>query len=94
MKELLIAPVVILMILSFTPRLLDIAESSQDKAVDFADDMNAAIDCATRGIPIEICSPDLMSYNFDSEIEKTTKISSEILEMMKEYNVSVNIKDY
>jgi len=95
MKELLIAPVVILMILSFTPRLLNIAESSQEKAVNFADDMNAAIDCATRGIPLEVCSPDLMEHNFDTEINKTIELNSEILEMLAEYNISIDkYQDY
>jgi len=84
MRTLIIMPVVGLMILGFVPDLIKVAESSSEKAIDFADDMNSAIDCATRGIPIEICSPDLMSHNFDQEINQTVQINSEILEMIEE----------
>jgi len=77
-------PIVGLMVFGIVPDLLDIAQSSQEKAVVFADDMNNAIDCATRGIPIEVCSPQLMSHNFDTEINQTIEINREILEMMEE----------
>ncbi len=79
MKEILIYPVVAIMILGFVPQLLTVAESSQAKAISFADDMNNAIDCATRGIALEICSPDLMNHDFTPELNQTVRISQDML---------------
>jgi len=93
MKALIILPFVGLLLFPFVTELLTVAHSSQEKAVNFADDMNAAIDCATRGIPIAECSPDLMSYDFTPEMDETIEISNDILaflEEYKDYNVSVD----
>jgi len=78
MREIIILPVVGIMILGFLPQLLTIAESSQEKTIVFADDMNNAIDCATRGIALEICSPNLMAHDFNPEIEQTLELGAEI----------------
>ncbi len=85
MKELILIPVIGIMILSFVPELLTIAESSQLKAVNLADDMNNAIDCATRGVALEECSPNLMSYNFTPELDRTVGLNKEVLELLDQY---------
>ena len=82
MRELIILPVIGLALLGFVPELVAIASSSQDKAIDFADDMNAAIDCATRGIPLEICSPGLMSHDFQPEFESVSDINRRLLDYL------------
>lgn len=78
MKEIIIVPFLGLMILAFVPQLVAIAESSQEKAVLFADDMNAAIDCATRGVALEVCSPNLMEHDFTPEIDAVLEIVEEV----------------
>jgi hypothetical protein len=96
MKYLLIAPVVGMMMLGFIPELLSVAEDTQTKAIDYADDMNSAIDCATRALPLELCSPDLSSYDFTPEINRTVALDKRMLEVLKEYqfeNATVTIDD-
>lgn len=78
MDNIIVVPVVGVMMLGFMASLVEIAESTQDKAVAFADDMNKAMDCATRGIPIEICSPNLMSQDFQPEIDRLIEATKEI----------------
>lgn len=56
-----------MLIVGIATQLEDIAHDSADKAVAFADDMNSAMGCATRGVPITTCSPTLMSHDFSDE---------------------------
>ncbi len=85
MKELLIVPVFMLIILGFATQLTEIAESSSEKALDFAQDMNNAMDCAKTGRLISECSPTLFETDFDSEMNKTVDILRNI------ENISVEI---
>ena len=62
-------PVFMTLVIGVATQMEDIAQDASDKAVAFSDDMNQAMDCATRGIPIEECSPDLMSHDFTEEKE-------------------------
>jgi len=80
MEQILTIPVAVVIILGLTTQLGTVAESSADKAVAFADDMNNAIDCATRGIALEVCSPNLMSHDFEPEINATIKTSIDMIE--------------
>jgi len=91
MKALLITPIVGLMILGFIPQLLTIAESSQEKAIVFADDMNAAIDCATRGVALEECSPNLMNHDFSPEMTETVELAEQIAKLASEQGSSVEV---
>lgn len=70
MKALLFVPVAITIILAFVVQLSDIAISTSDKVLNYADDMDNAVDCAFRGIPILECSPDLNSVDFEPEIKE------------------------
>jgi len=79
-----VAPVVGLLLLGFANDLFQIAEDTQDKVTVFADDMNNAVDCATRGIPIEVCSPRLMEQDFTGDINRTIELNQEIIEMLEE----------
>jgi hypothetical protein len=86
MKEIIAIPVVAIMILGFVPQLLSVAESSQAKAISFADDMNNAIDCATRGVALEVCSPNLMDHDFSPELNQTLSISQDMLKQLQHQN--------
>ena len=77
-KQLLIIPAFTLLCFSFFAQLSELAESSADKAIDFAEDMEKAIDCATRGEDLSVCSPELFSHDFEQEIEELTDTAEEI----------------
>ncbi len=89
MKQLLIAPVFVVMFLGFATQLVDIAESSSAKTLDYTKDMNDAIDCAVRGIDLSVCSPNLMNYDFEEEIDKTIKVNEEIIETLSKYEDNI-----
>lgn len=82
MKELLIAPAVVIIILGLAIELESLATSSSEKALSLANDMNNAMDCATSGIPIRICSPDLFTKDFGQEINKTIEIAEEMRQLI------------
>jgi hypothetical protein len=88
MKEIILFPLITIMLLGFVPQLLTVAESSQDKALVFTDDMNKAIDCATRGIDLRICSPNLYNHDFSKEINETIEINKEIREMIHSQDIN------
>jgi hypothetical protein len=71
MKELIMVPVVLGLVLTLGMQLSDIADSSAQKTVDFAEDMNNAFDCAARGVSIYECSPDLKTTSFKKEMNET-----------------------
>jgi hypothetical protein len=75
-KYILIMASFAIFMLSFTIALGKIAESAANKALVFSEDMNNAVDCAVRAIPIEQCSPNLIGYNFTpnyGEFERITQ---------------------
>jgi len=91
MNAFYIMPIVGLMILGFLPQLVTIAESSSDKAIEFADDMNSAIDCATTARPLEECSPELYEHDFTEEIDETLKLTEEIIALSADYASEIEV---
>lgn len=92
MKELIALPIVFSILFGLAFELVDIAESSSEKVIGFAESMENALDCAFAGVSIEICSPELSSINFDEEIarfnetnEKIRKIAEETLSQYNNY---------
>ncbi len=85
MKELLTIPAIAVVVLGFVLQLQDIAESTSDKAVSYAEDMNSAMDCAMAGIPISRCSPEITKTSFKEEAKEAIELlnSTEI-----EYNAT------
>ncbi len=69
-KEMLAIPAITIVLLSYFSQMSELAENSADKAVDFAEDMNKAIDCATEARELSECSPNLFSQDFKEDIEK------------------------
>lgn len=63
-------PLFMTLILGFALQMENIAQESADKAIAFSDDMNNAMDCATRGIPISVCSPNLVEYDFSEDTKE------------------------
>ena len=64
--------------------LIDIAESSSEKVIRFAESMDNALDCAIAGISVDVCSPELSTINFDSEIDRFNETNRRVKEFAEE----------
>lgn len=65
---LVMIPIVAGMIATLAQELVVQAEEVSEKTIDYADQMNNALDCAFKGIPITVCSPDLVDVDFDQDL--------------------------
>ena len=83
MKQILLIPVIMVMFFSFASQLMDLAQASSDKAIDFSEDMANAIDCAAEARPLEECSPGIMGHDFSIEMKEAQKLNNEIAELSK-----------
>ena len=64
-------PIFFALIIGMSVQLIDIADSTTAKTLDFAQDMSDAMDCAILGKDLSLCSPRLMEYDFTPEIKRT-----------------------
>jgi hypothetical protein len=87
MKALIFVPVAITIVLAFVLQLSDIAISTSDKTLNYADQMDSAVDCAFRGIPIQKCSPDLTNVDFEPELKEIINFNKLLIE---EYNLNLS----
>lgn len=69
-KEIIAFPAVMILLVTFATQMADIAESTSEKAVYFAEDMENAIDCAAVGIDMKECSPRLFNHNFKKDLDE------------------------
>lgn len=60
MKEFVMLPFVLMLITGVAMELVDIAENSSKQIVEFTQNIDLAIPCATQGIDISLCSPELV----------------------------------
>lgn len=84
MKEIILIPVVFSLMFGLFVELVDVAESSSEKVLKYAESMDNALDCAFAGVPIEVCSPELSSVEFNSELERLEKTNEEIKNITQE----------
>lgn len=82
-KQIIIYPMFAVLFLGFATQLMDIAESTSEKTLDFTYDMQQAVDCATRGVDMRECSPGIYSHDFDKEIKQTVDANKEFLEKIR-----------
>lgn len=80
MKGLILAPIAFIILIGFMTQLADVAMSTSNKVLNYANDMDSAIDCAFRGIDVETCSPDLYATSFEPETKEVIDLNKEILE--------------
>lgn len=73
-------PVVMIVVLTASSQLYDIAEQSSNKAVVFAEDIEGAMDCAVQGIELSKCSPNLMNTSFREDMENYSRVLNELNE--------------
>jgi hypothetical protein len=83
MKALLLAPVAVLVVLSFVTQLADVASSTSEKTLNYASEMDSAVDCAFRGIPVSVCSPELTSYDFEPDAVEYMELNREYIDALK-----------
>jgi hypothetical protein len=77
-KFILIMASFAIFMLSFSLALGKIAESAANKSLVFAEDINNAVDCAVRAVPIEECSPRLMDETFQPNNGNYTRITQNV----------------
>ena len=95
-REIIIYPAVGIMILTMALQLTEVAESTSEKALTFTKDMENAIDCATRGVELSICSPNLYSSDFETDIEEQIDLNYQMIDELRmilenqdeEYNIT------
>ena len=89
-KELITVPLVMSLLLGVTMELIEVAESSSEKVIDYANEMDSAIDCAFQGVDIGYCAPRLadgsMKEDFKDDLERT----KELIDQLKELNQSLD----
>jgi cell shape-determining protein MreC len=84
-NELITIPIVMSIVLALGMQLVEIAESTSEKVINYADSMNSAVDCAFLGIDIKECAPELDSYSFKEDLQKTR----DIIEELKALNLTI-----
>ena len=84
MNNMIVFPIFAIICLTFAMQLFDIAESTSEKALGFTQEMNNAVDCATRGVDMKKCSPELFDYDFEKEMENTIDANVEFAQKIKE----------
>lgn len=55
-------------------QLQNIATDTSDKAILFADNVESAVDCASEGAEIALCSPELMDTDFTDDPKTPTTL--------------------
>ncbi len=90
LRELMVVPLIGLVILGFTVDLAHIAQSTSAKALNYADQMNSAVDCAFQGRAISQCSPDLLSTSFEPDAQAFTDRTEQYLAQIKELQAELN----
>lgn len=91
-KEIIYASVFAVLLTSLFANLYSVARETSDKTVVFADDMKNAVDCATRGISIYYCSPNLDSEQFLDDMNKTRQYFNETAESLKQIYISEELE--
>ena len=82
-KELLLAPMVIVIVLSFTLSLTEIAESTGNKALLYANGMDNAMDCAIHGQSINECSPELTNTEFKTNAIEFQELNNDYIDKLR-----------
>lgn len=83
-RELVIAPIIGLFLIGFMLQMASIAQSTSEKVLNYADDMNAALDCAFVGRSIYDCSPSLLNYDFEEDARQYQRTNEDYLTTLKE----------
>ena len=79
MKELLVGPVVIGILLSFFVQLESIANDTSTQAIAFADDMDSGLNCVLDGKLLVDCQPELFTdYTFHENLNETMDLLNDM----------------
>ncbi|MFW6231307.1 MAG: hypothetical protein ACOC32_04785 [Nanoarchaeota archaeon] len=84
MKEIIIAPLVLSVIIGLAFELVETAESASDKVLAYTQDMENALDCAFAGVPIEVCSPGLAQTSFKEDLQELNRTNQELIELTED----------
>lgn len=54
------------------------AEDVSNKTLEYTQQMNDALDCAFKGVELSVCSPDLVTTDFDEDVDEFEKTLEEV----------------
>jgi hypothetical protein len=66
-----------IVIASLMLSLVEISEEIADKTEGFAMEINSAMDCAVRGIPVHVCAPELAGADFKGDLADYNQLLQE-----------------
>jgi hypothetical protein len=81
----LTVPLILSLLIGVATELTEIAESASDKVINYAEDMENALDCAFVGIPIEVCSPNLVQTDFKQDLKDLNATNAELIQFYEQY---------
>ncbi|HDP73992.1 MAG TPA: hypothetical protein ENN46_03510 [Candidatus Woesearchaeota archaeon] len=75
--EVIVAGGIAVVIASLMLSLAEITDEIAGKTESFASDINSAMDCAVRGIPVAVCAPKLANTDFKSDLSEYSQLIHE-----------------
>lgn len=74
MKELVFAPIAVAALLGMITELQDLAQDSQDRTLQYTQDVVDALDCAYQARPLTDCAPGITNDDFTQQIQETNNL--------------------
>ncbi len=79
------------LLINLSTDLMDIAERTANKTVEYSNDIDLATECAFRGVEVKYCTPDLVS---DDNLETERRDFLNLLENLSDMNVVIKEGKY
>ena len=80
MYKLIYIPIVAGIITGLALELTEDARSASEKTANYTQQMTDAIDCAFKGVDLEVCSPDLPSLEFEQDLTEFKTVVDQMQE--------------
>ncbi len=84
MKEILILPIIIPLIVGVTLEIAEIAESTSDKVIRYTESMEEGVECAFTGRTLMECSPELFQADFEDDLRDIGDMAENLEEHLGE----------
>ncbi|MFT4326106.1 MAG: hypothetical protein ACMXYK_01245 [Candidatus Woesearchaeota archaeon] len=75
-----IMPFIMLFVLATSADLLVMTEHVTEKVDIYTGNMSVSVQCVLRGEFLEVCNPELLDFNFDTDIEEFIALQKQIVE--------------
>lgn len=74
MKELVFAPIAVAVLLGMVTELQDLAQDTQDRTLQYTQDVVDALECAYQASPLTDCAPGITNDDFSQQIKETNAL--------------------